>query len=69
MELDIQKRRCCRPGSRPARVLLAEEMGSWLPRQKDGEGHLDHHCIYRRLFQWDTNKNYDLSTSQGQAGK
>lgn len=34
MELDIQKRMCCRSGTRPARVKLAAEMGSWLPGQR-----------------------------------
>lgn len=33
-ELDIQKRMCCRSGTRPAMGKLAREMGSWLPRQR-----------------------------------
>lgn len=33
-ELDIQKRRCCRSGARPAMVTLAEDRGSWLPGQR-----------------------------------
>jgi hypothetical protein len=35
MEFDIQNRMCCRSGTRSAMGKLAQEMGSWLPRQKD----------------------------------
>lgn len=34
MALDIQKRRCCRSGARPARDALAAEAGSGLPDRK-----------------------------------
>lgn len=64
MELDIQKRMCCRSGTRSAMVKLAQEMGSWLPRQKDSvmlgplpRGSVCSSVLGGSSFLWNTDRN------------